>query len=389
MHSRITDNDERAVCASVTPMARPVGRVTIAAAVVGLFAAGVLSAGHLLNLPVPCGGSQGCASVAAHPSSHIFGIPIAYFGFAAYAGLLTLLGRAVVSRRSIRVAAVISGLGTLISAGLLVYSQTVIRATCPWCVVSGVAMTAVAVLTVRHWRGDGPFAGPRPLVLWGLLFVAALGIGTQAGRMSRAASAPPVPAGRLAGMGPLELVDPRKSLGPADAVVTVIVFADFWCPGCRVALESLLEYQRTYPQDVRVVYRHLPLWEIRGHETSRAAAALSEMAAERGQFWDFVAAVHERRRAPDLAGYRELMASLGLDPVAAEARLTEPQDPAIEQVLEDEALAEQLEITATPTFVLLVAGHRPVSATAKSLPGWLNSATVTALLAERQRARTR
>ena len=61
----------------------------IAAALVafgGLFAAGVLSAGHILKLPVPCGSSSGCVAVASDPSSRFAGIPIAFFGGAPTTG---------------------------------------------------------------------------------------------------------------------------------------------------------------------------------------------------------------------------------------------------------------------------------------------------------------
>lgn len=47
----------------------------LAAAFAGLFIAAVLSAGHLLDLPVPCGRSRGCLAVALHPSSKVLGVP--------------------------------------------------------------------------------------------------------------------------------------------------------------------------------------------------------------------------------------------------------------------------------------------------------------------------
>jgi len=56
----------------------------------GLLAAGVLSAGHILKLPVPCGSSNGCVAVASDPSSRFTGIPIAFFGVVAYIVILCL-----------------------------------------------------------------------------------------------------------------------------------------------------------------------------------------------------------------------------------------------------------------------------------------------------------
>jgi protein-disulfide isomerase len=350
----------------------------------GLFAAAVLGVGHVLDLPVPCGGSRGCASVAAHPSSKLFGVPIAFIGMAAYLVYLGLMGRPVIGRRARLAAVVLAGAGTAISASLLVYSQMVIRATCPWCVASGVAMTALLVLGLFIVKPAAPVRGVRPAVVWTLGLITAAAIGVQAGRMERAASAPPVPAERLAKLGVPELVDPVKSIGPADAPVTVVIFADFWCPACRGALTSLLQYRKAHPQAVRVVYRHQPLWQIRGHETSKAAAALSEMAGEQGKFWAFADAVHTHRRQLTRQQYLELMQTLGFDPAAVEARLGAASDPALANVERDIALAERLGIHATPTFILKVGTYPAVSASQRGLARLLNSPVVTSILAERK-----
>ncbi|MDP3071743.1 MAG: DsbA family protein [Opitutaceae bacterium] len=133
---------------------------------------------------------------------------------------------------------------------------------------------------------------------------------------------------------------------------------------------------------MRLVFRHLPLWEIRGHESSRAAAALSEMAGEQGKFWPFVEAVHARSHQLDRPGYLELMSNLGFNSTNVEARLSDPQDAAVGRVLRDEELAERLGINQTPTFVLLVAGQQPISGNQRTLPRLLNSPVVQSKLAQ-------
>src|SRR6266700_1375833 len=109
----------------------------IAAALVafgGLFAAGVLSAGHILNLPVPCGRASGCVAVASDPSSRAAGIPIAFLGVVAYIAISFLLAY-LDKVRWARVALVaLTGIGTVLSVRLLFYAHFVIRATCYWCV---------------------------------------------------------------------------------------------------------------------------------------------------------------------------------------------------------------------------------------------------------------
>jgi protein-disulfide isomerase/uncharacterized membrane protein len=352
---------------------------TLVAALAGLFFAAILGAGHVLDLPIPCGKSRGCMAVAMHPSSKLFGVPIAFFGAGAYLAILFLLAHASSVRWTRTALVAMAGLGTAISLALLIYSQRVIGATCWWCVGSGASMTSVFVLVVLLGRlGTAPVY--RPAVIWGLAVLTAAAIGLQAGRMQVAALRPPVPASRLADLTVEEAVDQFKSLGRAEAPVTVVMFADLWCPACRGVFGSLLKYQLANPAGVRLVYRHLPLWGLRGHETSRAAAALAEIAAERGRFWPFVQAVHGHRRQLDRAGYLELMGRLGLEAGAIEARLDDPNDPAIARVLRDEAFAERLGVDATPTFLVLAAGRPAVSANSRTLAGVLNSPAVQAAL---------
>jgi uncharacterized membrane protein/predicted DsbA family dithiol-disulfide isomerase len=342
---------------------------------IGLFAAGVLSAAHLLDLPVPCGRSSGCSTVALHPSSQLFGVPIAFFGVGAYLTFLFLLGRTTVSARARLAFLMLSALGALISAGLLIYARTVIHATCPWCVLSGAAMTVLFGLSLFLIRRREPIAGPKPALLWSLGFATAIALGVQAGLMQKAAFAPPIPAKLLAEERAEEFIDSTKSFGPADAAVTIVEFADFSCPACRTAFASLAAFQKANPGGVRLIFRHLPFWQIRGHELSRAQAALSEMAAETGKFWQFVTTVYSQPKL-DRSGYLALMQTLGFEKALIEARLADPNDPAIVRVLRDENLAERLQIQQTPTFVVLLDGHQPISANQRTLTRLLSSPEV-------------
>lgn len=357
----------------------------LATACAGLFIAGVLSAGHILDLPIPCGGSQGCDTVAAHPASKIAGVPIAFLGVLAYLAQIAVVGRASLSRRSQWLFAVTAGLGAAASAGLLLYAQLVIRATCLWCVASAVAMFLQFGFGLVWLRCRRVQSGPRWWAGWGLGLLTALMIGVQVGRMERQASAPPVGTEALTQLGPGVLDDPLKAVGPASAVVTVVVFADLLCPACRDIMPSLLQYQQANPAYVRIVYRHRPLWNIRGHESSKAAAALSEIAAEAGKFWAFAHAVHVVKPVTR-NDYVGILQALQLDVGTSEARLNDPADPAIIRVQRDMGWAEQLGIHATPTFLVFVGNRTPVSATLRGLPRVLNSAAVVLALADARNA---
>src|SRR5204863_8189814 len=70
----------------------------------------------------------------------------------------------------------------------------------------------------------------------------------------------------------------------------------------------LMDYQSAHPDHVQVIFRHRPLYGIRGHETSETAAILSEIAAEQGKFWSFVDRLYREPHQLDQNGYLGLNA---------------------------------------------------------------------------------
>ena len=73
------------------------------------------------------------------------------------------------------------------------------------------------------------------------------------------------------------------SIGPEDAVLTIIEYADFQCPYCAEASLSLMEYQQKHSDDVRLVYRHFPL---SFHEKAVPAALAANAAGYQGMFFE-------------------------------------------------------------------------------------------------------
>ncbi len=73
------------------------------------------------------------------------------------------------------------------------------------------------------------------------------------------------------------------SIGPEDAVLTIIEYADFQCPYCADTSLSLIEYQREHSDDVRLVYRHFPL---SFHEKAVPAALAANAAGYQGMFFE-------------------------------------------------------------------------------------------------------
>ena len=363
--------------------------LTIATALVafgGLFAAGILSAGHILKLPVPCGSNSGCVAVASDPSSRFAGIPIAFFGVVAYVTILFLL-RYLERVQWARFALVaLTGIGTVLSARLLFYAEFVIRATCYWCMASAVAMAILFVLSICLWRTKRRLRAVSAFFLSGVAGITLFAIGAVVWLMERSAAAPPIASEKLSAVAVEELLEGGNSRGPANAPVKIVMFSDLWCSVCRAVHGPLMDYQSAHSDHVQVIFRHRPLYGIRGHETSETAAILSEIAAEQGKFWRFVDRLYREPHQLDQEGYLRLMGELGFATTQVQSLLADPHSAPASRVQRDRALADRLGAHLTPIFVVVIDHQAPVSANHRSLATILSSSKVQAIFSRADQA---
>ena len=59
--------------------------------------------------------------------------------------------------------------------------------------------------------------------------------------------------------------DGSPILGNPAAKIEVEVFEDFQCPFCSKIAPSIKEFQKRFPNDVKIVYKHMPLTDIHDH----------------------------------------------------------------------------------------------------------------------------
>ncbi len=82
--------------------------------------------------------------------------------------------------------------------------------------------------------------------------------------------------------------------GPADAPITFIEYADFQCPACS-GLAIMREFlEERYGDEIRFVYRHLPLISI--HDKAVITAEAVEAASAQGKFWEMHDLLYERQQ---------------------------------------------------------------------------------------------
>jgi protein-disulfide isomerase len=160
-------------------------------------------------------------------------------------------------------------------------------------------------------------------------------------------------------------VDGSPSLGLADAPVTIVEFADFSCPYCRLVQSSLRQLLAKYPTTVRLVFKHFPLETV--HPDARRLAEASWCAAAQDRFWQFEDAVFAKQRvAANESTLSEFAQRAGLDLKLFHACLSSGEVKVAVQTQMDEAA--RLGISGTPSFLIngrFVYGALPVEAFVK------------------------
>ncbi len=74
------------------------------------------------------------------------------------------------------------------------------------------------------------------------------------------------------------------SQGPTDALLTIIIYSDFQCRTCADLADLLATLRADHPEQVRLIYRHLPLADK--NDKSVLAARAASAAARQGNFWE-------------------------------------------------------------------------------------------------------
>jgi Na+/H+ antiporter NhaA len=173
-------------------------------------------------------------------------------------------------------------------------------------------------------------------------------------------------------------VDPDRDhvRGSDDAPVTLVEYGDYQCSYCGQAEVVIRELLDSFGDDLRYVWRHLPLTDV--HEHAQMAAEATEAAAEQGSFWEMhdLLLDHQDELDPrDLTRYAE---ELGLDLDRFWDGLRSRRHAA--RVAEDVATADASGVAGTPTFFINGRRHQ----------GAYDVGTLTdAVRAARRRARLR
>jgi protein-disulfide isomerase len=147
-----------------------------------------------------------------------------------------------------------------------------------------------------------------------------------------------------------EDVDPERDhiRGGHDAPVTLVEYGDYECPYCGQAEPVVRELLLSFGDDLRYVWRHLPLAEVHPH--AQIAAEAAEAAGSQGAFWEMhdKLITHQDELTPsDLERYA---AELGLDDSRFWQQLR--QATHADRIAEDVASADASGVAGTPGFFI-------------------------------------
>ena len=136
------------------------------------------------------------------------------------------------------------------------------------------------------------------------------------------------------------------SIGPSDALVTVVEYGDFECPNCKQAYPAVKLLLRRFKERVRFAYRHFPLEEVHPHALQAAEA--SETAAGQGRFWPMHDLLFENQPHLKLYHLRTYAERLELDLARYSAEMEDRLY--LKKVREDMQSGRESGVRATPTF---------------------------------------
>jgi Na+/H+ antiporter NhaA len=147
-----------------------------------------------------------------------------------------------------------------------------------------------------------------------------------------------------------EDVDPERDhiRGGEDALVTLVEYGDYECPYCGQAEVAIRELLSSFGDDLRYVWRHLPLNDV--HQHAELAAEAAEAAGAQGAFWDMHDLMLDHQDALDARDLDRYAEELRLDTDRFWGDIREHRHAA--RIAEDVASADASGVTGTPAFFI-------------------------------------
>jgi protein-disulfide isomerase len=141
--------------------------------------------------------------------------------------------------------------------------------------------------------------------------------------------------------------DDDPFLGTDGAPVTIIQFAEYQCPYCGKAGESVDKVLENYEGKVKMVFRDFPL---SFHPRAVPAAVAANCAGEQGKYWEMHRLLMSNQRALEESDLTSHATSLGLDLAKWNTCRADPAQEA--EVNADMEAGAAVGVSGTPAFFI-------------------------------------
>jgi protein-disulfide isomerase len=139
--------------------------------------------------------------------------------------------------------------------------------------------------------------------------------------------------------------DDDPFLGPKEAPITIIQFAEYQCPYCGKAGESVDQVMKEYEGKIKMVYRDFPL---SFHDRAIPAAVAANCSGDQGKYWEMHNLLMGNQRALSESDLTAHATSLSLDlDKWNECRKDPKQSAEVNKDFED---GQKVGVTGTPAF---------------------------------------
>lgn len=165
---------------------------------------------------------------------------------------------------------------------------------------------------------------------------------------------PPEPIGHKL----LRPVDPERDhiRGDPAAPLTLVEYGDYECPFCSRATGAIDEVRAHFGDELRYVWRHLPL--ERAHPRAFDAARAAEGAALQDKFWEMGRQLFAHQDDLDWSDMYRYAVAIGLDIERFDEDVRQHASKVLHRVQDDAQDAEEMDLNSTPTFFVNGIRHK-------------------------------
>ncbi len=153
-------------------------------------------------------------------------------------------------------------------------------------------------------------------------------------------------------------VDPDRDhiRGNPDASLTLVEYGDYECPFCSRATGSIDEVRARFGEDLRYVWRHLPLERV--HPRAFDAARAAEAAGLQGKYFEMGIQLFEHQDDLEWSDIYRYAVAIGCDIERFDHDVRVDPSKVLHRVQDDAQDAELMDLNSTPTFFVNGKRHK-------------------------------